>query len=337
MAPPAPHRPRTPGGGVAAFGIALLTTGVGYARAAAAEVEHVPLTWNAPASCPSAEAVLADIQRNLADSDPGAPFVAVVNVLGSKGGPWQANLRIEARGGFVDRRFVAESCEAIASAAALIIALSAESGAGASPAPPPPPPSKPESTVAVQHADDETVTRWRGNPLLVTVNGLVDGSTMPGTAALGLEAAVGPSWTASSWHLRLLAGAAIFPYHSVDEDFLQAVFRLGVVSGRGCVSADVRPLELGFCVGGELAVLHSSGTGERAPSSAETTTQPLLSPVGSVLASWSVSPRLAVFARGDVAVNGIRPTIHSWVSDTTELFTVPAATVRGALGIELGL
>jgi hypothetical protein len=334
MAPPALHRPRAPGGAVAALGIALLATTLGHARLAAAQVGHVPLTWNAPASCPAAEAVLADIQRNLADSgDPSAPFVAVVNVLGSKGGPWQASLRIEARGGFVDRRFVAESCEAIASAAALIIALSAESGANAV-SPPPPARAEPKEPAAPSAAEGEP-RGWRRAPMSAGFGGIVDGTTLPGSPLMGVEGLVGANWTLPGWHLRLLVGGTLFPSHAVTETDVQATFRMGLVTGRGCMSARVPPVELGLCVGAEVAALHSSGTGYDFGSLA-TSTQFWPSPVGAALASWAVNRRVAVFARADLAGNFIRRNFHP-SGNEVDLYTVPALSARATLGIELEL
>jgi hypothetical protein len=315
----------------------LLATGLGHAPSAAAQAERVPLTWNAPASCPSEETVLADIRRNLEDSDPSAPFVAVVNVLGSKGGPWQATLRIEARGGFVDRRFVAESCEAIASAAALIIALSAESGGAATPATPPSPPPAPVSKDPVaQLVDEPEGGHWRRKPLSAGFGGIVDGTTIIGSPAFGVEGHVGANWLLPGWHLRLVAGAALFPSHTATEIDAQATFRMGLVSGRACMSAAVQPVEIGLCVGGEVVALHSSGIGFDI-GSLETSTQFWPSPVGSALVSWAVNRRVAVYARGDLAGNFIRRNYHPFNGSAYDLYTVPAVSARAALGIELGL
>src|SRR3954468_3181510 len=67
---------------------------------ASAQTQRVPLSWNAPAGCPMAAAVLADVERNLAASGEGrAAFVAVVNVSVDPKGLWQADLRVDARGG----------------------------------------------------------------------------------------------------------------------------------------------------------------------------------------------------------------------------------------------
>lgn len=317
------------------WGLALLVAGVAYAHPAKAQVEHVPLTWNAPASCPPAEAVVAEIERNLADSgDPTAPYVAVVNVLSSKGAPWQATLRVEARGGYVDRRFVAESCEAIASAAALIIALSAESGAGASALSSPPAPPRTDAVERVAAPLTEPGA-WRRAPLSAGFGGVVDAATMPGWPAFGLDGFFGANWRTAGWHLRLQGDLAIYPSHGVSNVDVQAVFRMGVVTARGCMSAVVLPVEIGLCAGGEVAALHSSGTGSDFGSLA-TSTQFWPSPVTSALASWAVNPRVAVFARGDLVVNGIRRNFHPNNSDL-DLYTLPVVSARAALGIELGL
>src|SRR5262245_32363069 len=104
------------------------------ARSAWAQGKQVPLDWKAPEGCPVTAAVLAELRRDLAESgEAEAPFIAEVEVRERAPGKWQANLRLEARGGRLERSFEAESCQAIASATALIISLSSEVGRGTPP------------------------------------------------------------------------------------------------------------------------------------------------------------------------------------------------------------
>ena len=276
--------------------------------------------------------MLADVDRNLAASGEGrAAFVAVVNVSERPKGLWQAHVRVEARGGQAERRFEAESCQAIASATALIIGLAAQVGNGGQAA-------DASGPVVVAQRDDRPAARapyWQRSPLGLMVSGLVDGGIMPKAPAAGVEVAIAPSWTApswtaSGWRLRLLASAGFFFPRSADfsapayGDF----WRLAV-AGRGCVSAGAR-FEIGLCVGAELSAMHSKG-----PLSAglQDDTRYWLSPVASPLAAWNVGPRLAVFVRSDVTVPAWHPTFYA--DSGGDLYTVPVVAVGGALGVEL--
>ena len=341
-------------GRLAAVGALLVTTRLGSAGSASAQVEQVPLTWSAPTGCPTGAAVLAAVKRDLADSgEPWAPFVAVVNVPDPIDKVWQASLRVEARGGRAERRFQAESCEALASAAALIIALAAQGGGGA---PPPEPrrgplvsdaerPSSTEEPVAAQagKAPGLVVSAmpgdyWGRADLSAGVGGVLDWGTMPNRSAVGIEAAVGPTWTAPGWRLRVVGGAGFFPTQHVVIVDQSSDFWMFTVSGRGCASALVTGFEFGLCVGAELAAMHGAvsepeslpnPTGEVVRS-----TQYWLSPLGSVMASWSLLPRVAAFGRADVAVPGTQRSFHG-PANSADYYIVPSHSVRAALGLQL--
>ena len=78
----------------------VAATALGGGRPASAQVEQVPLAWSAPAGCPTTAAVLAEVRRNLAESgETGTPFLAQVVVQEPAPGRWQADLRLQARGG----------------------------------------------------------------------------------------------------------------------------------------------------------------------------------------------------------------------------------------------
>ena len=312
----------------------LATTGLGGTRSASAQGERVPLSWSAPSGCPAAAAVLAEVKRNLADSgEARAPFVAVASVDRPVEGMWHARLRVEARGGTVERQFDAESCEAIASAAALIIALSAGPGGDA---PPPEPPqgatiSGEARSGAAQSGRAPPEDHWRLSQLSVMVNAVIDGGTMPGNPAAGVEAAAGPLWTAPGWRLRLLAGAGFFPTQQMTYLQGDVDIWLLTVSGRGCVAAAPARFEIGLCVGGELSAMHSADP--HTSRAVKEGTQYWVSPVGSAMASWRVSSRGAIFGRAEVAVPGTRRTFQT--SDNADLYRVRAVAARGALGLEL--
>ena len=153
---------------------------------------------------------------------------------------------------------------------------------------------------------------------------------MPKVPAAGLEVAVGPSWTAPGWRLRVLAGAGFFFPRSADVSYAYGNFWRLAVSGRGCASAGAE-IEVGFCVGGELSAMHAKGP---LYSGLSDDTRYWFSPAASGLVSWNVRPRLTVLARCDVTVPVPRRDFHA-DGDIYVVYTVPAVAVGGALGVEL--
>ena len=296
---------------------------LGSARLAAAQAKPMVVIWQAPPGCPTAPNVQAEVEGNLARSGPGlVPVVAMVNVSGPAAGRWRASLLFQAGYTRAERQFEAESCQAIASAAALIIALWAEGG-----------PDTPPPTAATARDSEKPPIAPAVEPsraaFVLMLNGILDWGTMPDSPAGGMEAAGGPLWTVSGWHLRALADVSFFPNRrtpltSAPE---QADFELFDVSGRGCATVVVNRFEIGPCAGIELAVMYGSGT------PLQDGTQSWLSLLGSGLASWSISPAVAVFGRADVVVPTTRRTFFDL--NQNPLYEVPAVAVRGALGIEL--
>jgi len=309
--------------------VALLAAAMalGSARSAAAQAKPIMVIWQAPPGCPTAERVETEVEKNLARS--GAvmvPVVAMVSVNGPTAGRWQASLLFQAGYTRAERKFEAESCEAIAAAAALIITLWVEGG-----------PDTPPAAAAAQDSEKPPIAAApehgvapERTPFVVMLNGLLDWGTMPDPPAGGMEAAGGPIWTFPGWRLRALADLSFFPKRRTPLAAYadQGNFQLFDVSGRGCATIGNNRFEIGPCGGVELAVMHGSGT------ALQDGTQVWLSLLGSALASLSISSAVAVFGRADVVV----PTVRNSFFNPSSLYTVykvPAAAVRGALGLEL--
>jgi hypothetical protein len=295
---------------------------VGSARFAAAQSKPIMVIWQAPAECPTADRVEAKVEENLARS--GAemvPVVAMVSVRGPTAGRWQASLVFQAGYTRAERRFDAESCEAIASAAALIITLWVEGGPDTPPTPAAARDSEP-APIAPGAAPDRT-------PFALMLNGLLDWGTMPDPPAGGMEASAGPIWTLSGWRVRALAGLSFFPNRRTPLTMAPEQFNLELfdLSGSGCATLVVNRLEVGPCAGVALAVMHGSGT------VLHDRTQLWLSLLGSALASWSISPDVAVFGRAEVVVPTTRRTFNDPYQSI--VYQVPAIAARAALGLEL--
>jgi len=338
--------------------VALLAaaTALGGARLAAAQAEPMAagLTWQAPSGCPSPADVTAEVARNMAGSTARlAPYAAVVEVRGPMDGLWQATLVFQANDARSKRRFEAESCEAIASAAALVIALWAEDGADApappvvtadeaplpavSPAPFTPPPSievqrNPVITASLPPVDAAPGFDPRRSQFVMMLNGLLDHNTMP-TNAAGLEMTGGRIWAGQGWRLRALASGSYFPmqYYHPWDNLREAHFQVFDASTRGCFSLSEEGFEFGGCGGLELAVIR--GTGEVF----ERSNQPWLSVLGALMVSAKLSETIAVFARGEVVVPTSQPSFRI-VGDPAggeDYYKVRALSGRGAAGVEL--
>lgn len=305
-------------------------TALGSARSAAAQAKPIMVIWQAPPECPTAERVETEVEENLARS--GAvlvPVVAVVSVVGPTAGRWQASLLFQAGYTRAERRFEAESCEAIAAAAALIITLWVEGGPDA---PPPPAAARDSEKPALDPGLAPEIAPG-GTPFVLMLDGLLDWGTMPDPPGGGMEAMGGPIWTLSGWRLRVLGGLGFFPNRRTPLMYLinQANFRLFDFTGRGCATVVSGQFEIGPCAGVELAIMDGSGTQLQA------STQPWLSLLGSGLASWSISPSVAVFGRADVVLPTTRTTFLDSNAQGDTIYKVPAVAVRGALGLELHL
>ena len=107
----------------------------------------VTLTWQAPTGCPGEAEVLIGVARVLDEGRRDRVAVtARVNVEQTRPSRWRGLVSLDTGDGRSDRVFEAESCAAVASAAALIIAVTAEGAASerapAEPTPRPPPPAR---------------------------------------------------------------------------------------------------------------------------------------------------------------------------------------------------
>ena len=305
--------------------LAAAMVALGGARSATAQTKPIVVIWQAPPECPTAARVETEVEANLARSGAATvPVVAMVSVSGPTGGRWQASLLFQAGFTRAERRFEAESCEAIASAAALIITLWVEGG------PDTPPPTAAHDSerppIALDAASEPT-------PFVVMLNGLLDWGTMPDPPAGGMEASAGPTWTFTSWHLRVLGDLSFFPKRRtplMPSGVSQGNFELFDLSGRGCATvAPVSRFEIGPCAGVELAVMHGSGT------ELQDGTQLWLSLLGSALASLSISPSVAVFGRADVVLPTDRRTFFDFIPYGNTIYKVSTVAVRVALGLEL--
>jgi hypothetical protein len=337
---------------------------LGSARLAAAQPDPMALTWHAPRGCPTEARVVAEVVENLSGSGAGpSPFAAVVGVRRTASARWEASLLFQSREMRAERRFEAESCDAIASAAALVIALWAEGGIDApvpvaTTLPPEPPlqaiapaPFEPAPSPGVQRSP--MITASAPSPsaapavdpgharYVLMMNWLVDRDTMPEAPALGIEVAGGRMWAAAQhWRVRALGAVSYFPSQRTTFNNAASAgdVQLLDVSSRGCLAFAAGRLEIGPCAGAELAVMHGSvESGDL-----QDPTQVWLSLLGGAAISWRVYPAVAIFGRGEVVVPTTQRTFIARdtvaprdIQAGTQAYTVPAVAGRGAIGIEM--
>jgi len=253
---------------------------------AQAQAVPIELAWKAPAECPAQDAVVGEVARVLGHLPAGAP------------------LELATKSAQSQRQLVAASCEAIASATALIVAVAIEGGV------------MPESPRAAQLNTASNDGRAPAGPpffrsqLLVSAAGVLDDGAMP-TIAGGFELGIG--WTGAwrAWRVRLLASAALFPDQRklADEPRLATNseggdFRLLDASGRACGGIVLGSFDLGPCVGAEFDSIDAWGTPNVA-SPGHTSAQ-WISLSGSALAEGQFTRAFALFAR----VDGLVPLAH---------------------------
>ena len=296
----------------------------------------VTLTWDAPAGCPTAEEVLGDVDRTLAQPGaPPTPVMATVQVSAEPDGTWQASLSLDVRGARTERRFRAESCGAIAAATAVILAIAVEDASEA----PPTTASLASASESPRATTPPSTPGASTSHFFVAANGVVDWDTMPTPPALGYEAAVGRSWSLDRWRLRWIGGADLYPSHAPPTapyiGTVNGAFWLVGVSGRGCVGVALSRLEIGPCLGAELAVMHASNGGDADPAAPNLARQThyWLSLLGSIAVSWNASPSMDVVLRGDFVVPTQRD-VFGIENNVLADYRVPTWAFRGALGIE---
>ncbi|HXU60888.1 MAG TPA: hypothetical protein VN962_04260 [Polyangia bacterium] len=306
---------------------ASLATAIGVGNAGRADVGTSPLalTWEAPPGCPTVDEVAGEVERTLAKSGtPAAPFTAAAYVVGGPGQTWEGRLVLNLHGAETERRFAAESCEALASAAALIIAVALDEAS-----------DQPLSPVV----DVETPARVRpatAAPAAYSLgaNAIVDFKTLPTPPGAGLEAVIRgramigpirPGWMAGVTVLRNLQPAVNNLLGPVAGDFW-----LFSLSGRGCLGVAVARLEIAPCVGAELDAMHATNSGW-AEVSAQTETHYLFSLLGSLALSYEATPSLELMVRADAVLPTSRPTF-SLYNNVLPAYVVPGPAFRGALG-----
>lgn len=140
----------------------LLGLGLGVSAPASARAATLPtIEWDAPAGCPDAEVLRAEISRHL---DPAAAAAATGSIrvqARPDGAGWHVAVAIATDGRTQERTLAVASCDAAVRAAAFVIAIAVdparrepEDVVPAPPDPPTPPPAKPGPEPQPEAASD---------------------------------------------------------------------------------------------------------------------------------------------------------------------------------------
>lgn len=250
--------------------------------------DDIVLSWSAPSQCPTTGEVVARVRARVAQR-PSARIEAdaIVDRSVAEPGAWRLRLRVHGDETVAVREIEAQTCDALADAAATMLAVAATSAAEAprEPVEIPPPvttsevprtegvapstvvePSVAPSTVVepgiASTAEprrpappSETTPRLPRPRARLAVLGGVDHGALPGTGG-SLLGELGLGWD----HLRVTAFGLYAFGRRVSSRDVAARHRVAAGGVSICGVALVRAFELGGCVKGELGALLSEGT-----------------------------------------------------------------------------
>jgi hypothetical protein len=305
-----------------AFFVASLVSAIAGAEASDPIVH---LSWNAPPGCPTAAAVASDVQRILGGSSSHrATARADVVELGAQ--RWSVHLVTNVDNAPGERSLEANSCEALASATALILALTVDPTRALATMPPP---SRPQQPAPRPAPPARTSSR---NPLqvLVAATGVGETGTLP-SPSVGGEISLGVLFgpvrgeiSGTDWFAQDATAASSQGTHI---HLLEGAFR-GCFRGRFGDRFEMDP-----CAGAALVFASSNGFGEDQKFERS-------SNWGSVnadlLSSWRIAGPLALRATLGLGVPLARPSfILLDPQGQTFLHRAYWIAGRGSLGLEV--
>ena len=245
----------------------------------------------------------------------------------SAGGGWEATVHIVARGISSDRVFRAETCQTVASAAALVAAVALE--ATSQEASQPPEPSTPQRS-----APGPTGTAAAPeSQLVVGAAGALDVWTLPSPAP-GAEGTLAWAMRFASFRMRVAASGAVFRNESVVFPSKEGGnFSLVTAGGRACGAKLVGPVEVGPCLGGEVDFMGAAGRAIHP----EQHTGVWGALTGSAFGSWSASSGFGVTVRADGVLPFAPPAFVIKRPDGSDIPVHRSGPLsfRASLGIEI--
>ncbi len=287
--------------GIASFVAALAP------RAALGQLEspRFDLEWNSPPQCPTREAFLGELERALGAADSRRTTgKAQVDIVEDADKGWTATVHTVANGVSGERVLHGETCQTVASAAAVIAAVAIEVPPGAPSASDAPAPSSSNEASA---GEVRSEARDRGeSQLAVGAAGILDQGTMP-SLDFGIEGSLAWALRLASLRLRLGVRGTAFRSEATAAQNPHAseggTFSLVTGGAHACATKLLGSLEVGPCLGGEVDFMNGSGTG----TSPEENPAAWIALDGSALASWSPWRHAGVIVRLDGVLPLARP------------------------------
>src|SRR5260370_10467899 len=297
------------------------------------------LTWAGPDPSPSAAEVEAQFDRLLGGRGRVRSLrrvAALATVRRAIGGTWNLSLDTTIDDATGHRDLEGDSCWAVAAAAALVLALTIDPNAAAraslTPRPdvPPPPggPAAPAPSPILPAGPSETKPL---RPFLRAFGGLTLALLPEPAPVFGLAAGLRRGWI--DVELSGLASLETRAY-ALDRPGAGGYFRLLAYGARGCGRATAigSPIAVRLCAGGEIERVTARGFGVELPGSGGAT---LVAGLGAAVASLRLASWVEIALALSGAVRPYRPTFV--LTGVGEVFTAPAATAVGALGLNLTL
>lgn len=306
----------------------VLGLGVALALWGGAPEAPIDLQWRAPAGCPTANDVLAMVERFNASPLPAPDRRPhVLAQITTRHDEWTLDLRLRFPEGTLQRTVRGENCAVVAEAAALIVAvlldphavlaeLEAANEAPPTAAPPPteaPPPLPPTRP-------------WRG------------ALGLSGLATYGVL----PRWSGGATLLGAAERAAFRTEIRTTFEFPRSTtlaptsagarFSLWSAAALACYAPAPGRFTVPLCIGPEVGWLRARGIGLAQP---RTTHRALLNAQASVALTYAIIPRLRLRAHTDAALV-ITPHRFS-VTDLGPLHETRRVAVRVGVGFEVVL
>ncbi len=321
-------------------GAAAAVALVGAASSTRAEPRPAPatplvLSWSAPAGCPPARAVEAEVLAILgAAPHPGPELLATVVVVESGDGRYEAMLGTRRGGAAGERHLTGEDCAELAHAAALVLALMLTPGsepATRAPVPAPAQAPTPGPSTEPPPAPSAPPAPASGWPALARGTVVVGAGALPGTA-VGGGLHLGVAHGTGSVELRLEAWLPK-TVTSVEQPRMGADLWMLTAAPALCLRG--RPgggvVRLDGCAALETTHLRARGFGMSNPGRAVASWGALVAEAGVAL---RLSGRVGLRGAAEVSRPLVRPRFA--IENVGELHRPACFGVGGGLAVELG-
>jgi hypothetical protein len=236
------------------------------ARAAADSTRQLELVWDAPAECPDATQVRAQVEALVSNDDKRAPrsLRARAQVRRGEAGSWHLIVVLASERTRDERELVGDSCQALVDSVAVMLALQLSPTDEATPPSPAPkavralPPPKPVQRVARQGAARPRARFQLG------LAGVAESAALP-RFALGGHTEVG--WARQPWYIGVGAGAWLSEQVTLAQGRSgQGRFGFRSLSLVACHASWGGAVRLGPCLSAELGQLSAQSSNVQKPS-----------------------------------------------------------------------